>query len=254
MRCHEARGMCGPYLDSELDVKSSFEVEQHLEHCPDCARYFAAEKQAEERLSAALRAGEKTDALWQQVAAQISAPRARNGGLSRKRLALTALAAIAAIAFLWLREPKLDLAVAVARDHAEFVAGDLKPQFALQPPAEIMDQAGGRLDAAAFDKLPVTQEFRVEGKRLCHLSGVPVAWALARMGDQPVSVIVLRWEEVGRFPQFRQRLESGHPVVCSRAGRFQFAARIVGDHVVCAVAEMSRARLEDLVRSVPSPG
>ena len=43
MRCHEARNLLGPYLDSELDAKASLEVAQHLESCEDCARVFDAE-------------------------------------------------------------------------------------------------------------------------------------------------------------------------------------------------------------------
>lgn len=255
MRCHEARALCGPYLDSELDVKSSLDVEQHLGICPECARCFAAEKRVEERMATALQVGEKTDSLWRKVEAEVSAPRAKAGGWSRKWLQFAAvLATVAALAFLWLREPKLDLVVAVAHDHAEFVAGELKPQFAQRPSAEVLGQVKGRLDAAAFDTLPSAPEFRLEGKRLCHLSGVPVAWALARIGENPVSVIVFRRDEVNQFPQFRERLKSGHAVICSRSGRYQFAARIVGDHVVCAVAELPRTQLEDLVRTVPNPG
>lgn len=255
MRCHEARALCGPFLDSELDVKSSFDVEQHLENCPDCARYFAAERRVEERIATALQVGEKTDSLWQKVEAEVSAPSTRPAGRARKWLQFAAaFVAVAAVALFWLREPKLDLVVAVARDHAEFVAGELKPQFTRQPSAEVLGEVRGRLDAAAFDKLPVAPEFRLEGKRLCHLSGVPVAWSLARLGEQPVSVIVLRRDEVNGFPQFRERLKSGHAVICSRAGRYQFAARVVGEHVICAVAELPRAQLEDLVRSVPNPG
>ena len=36
MRCHEARKFLGPYLDSELDTRTSQEIELHLESCPQC--------------------------------------------------------------------------------------------------------------------------------------------------------------------------------------------------------------------------
>ena len=37
MKCPEARKLVRLYLDSELDVKATQEVEQHLELCAECA-------------------------------------------------------------------------------------------------------------------------------------------------------------------------------------------------------------------------
>jgi hypothetical protein len=163
------------------------------------------------------------------------------------------LAAVLAAAF-WLRQARLDFASAAAPDHAEYIAGALQPHFEREPPGSVLGQAAGRLDAEAFARLPAAPEFKAQGKRLCHLSGVPVAWVLGRVGELPVSVIVLRRDELGSFPQLRRRLESGHKVVCARTGRFQFAARVVGEHVVCAMAATSRQRLEQLVLTVPPSG
>src|SRR5260370_696526 len=36
MKCAEVRKFVQLYLDSELDARNSFEVEQHLESCPEC--------------------------------------------------------------------------------------------------------------------------------------------------------------------------------------------------------------------------
>ena len=44
MKCAEVRKFVRLYLDSELDAKHSFEVEQHLESCVECAGLFEAEK------------------------------------------------------------------------------------------------------------------------------------------------------------------------------------------------------------------
>jgi len=43
MNCHEIQSLTGPYLDSELDAKTSLGIQQHLAACPACARRFAAE-------------------------------------------------------------------------------------------------------------------------------------------------------------------------------------------------------------------
>jgi len=258
MRCHEARRWCGPYLDSELDGGTTAELEQHLESCADCRRVFEAEEAVDKNITRALRSGSRGEGLWSKIESTLGRQPPRN--LKRSKFTKSAVLTLASIVVamlvfvVWTRDPKLDLAIALAADHAEYLAGGFKSQFDTKPPAELLDQANGRLDADAFDKLPVVPEFHTQGRRLCHLSGVPVAWTLARVGELPVSVIVLRHDEMNQFPQVRERLKAGNAVACGRAGRFHFAARVVGDYVVCAVAETSRGWVEDLVKTVPDSG
>ena len=52
MRCDEVQSLQGPYLDSELDARTSLEIEQHLKACPECARLFAEEEKLEARIKA----------------------------------------------------------------------------------------------------------------------------------------------------------------------------------------------------------
>ena len=59
--------MQGPYLDSELDARTSLEIEQHLKACPACARLFAEEEKLEARIKASLKRGQRTPALWAQI-------------------------------------------------------------------------------------------------------------------------------------------------------------------------------------------
>jgi len=82
---------------------------------------------------------------------------------------------------------------------------------------------------------------------------VPAAWTLGYCANAPVSFVVLKQSQLDSFPQMKQRLESGDPVICARTGRYHFAARLVGDHVVCALAEVSKSVVEDLVKSVRRP-
>src|SRR5258707_1801078 len=72
MKCAEVRKFVRLYLDSELDAKHSFEVEQHLESCVECAGLFQAEKKFDERLERFLGRGQPTRALWDNIEAQIA--------------------------------------------------------------------------------------------------------------------------------------------------------------------------------------
>ena len=115
---------------------------------------------------------------------------------------------------------------------------------------KIAQQFGGRLDTGAFAYRPSEPAFTSNGARLCHVEGVPVALILGHCAETPVSMIVLKKSELDHFPQTKRKLESGDPIACSRSGRFQFAARVVDDHVVCVIGDEPRAALEDLLRTV----
>jgi len=67
MKCNEVQTMQGLYLDSELDAKTTLEIEQHLAGCPACARLFAQEQKLEARIKAGLNRGESTGAFWDQI-------------------------------------------------------------------------------------------------------------------------------------------------------------------------------------------
>ena len=67
MKCDEVQTLHGPYLDSELDAKTTLEIEQHLKACPACARLFAEEEKLEARMMAGLNRGPRTAALWEQI-------------------------------------------------------------------------------------------------------------------------------------------------------------------------------------------
>jgi hypothetical protein len=80
MTCDDVQCLQDPYLDSELDARTTLEVEHHLKGCPDCARVFAEEEQLEAQLNAGLNCGERTPGLWKQVEGKISV-----GGQPRPR-------------------------------------------------------------------------------------------------------------------------------------------------------------------------
>src|SRR5262245_46792904 len=67
MKCDEVRPLQGPYLDSELDAKTTLEIEQHLKSCSECASFFIEEQGLQDCLKVALNRGERSASLWHQV-------------------------------------------------------------------------------------------------------------------------------------------------------------------------------------------
>ena len=55
MKCHDVRPLLMAYLDSELDTRTTVELEEHLEACPSCRRRFEAEGRVERALTEPLR-------------------------------------------------------------------------------------------------------------------------------------------------------------------------------------------------------
>ena len=249
MKCAEVRKFVRLYLDSELDTEHSFEVERHLESCAECAGLFEAEKKFDERLGRFLRRGQVTRALWEKVEAQI-APKRFSKLKAFWPAAVAASIMIAAGVVFVAKSQTLDLANAVEECHSAYVHQLTTPEFSGPVPEKIAQQLGGQLDAAAFAYLPSRTTFSSGGARLCHVEGVPVALILGHNGPTPVSMIVLKKSELDHFPTMKQRLESGDPIVCGRSGRYQFAARLVDDHVVCLVGDTPRPVLEDLLKTV----
>lgn len=261
MKCNEIRNLVLAYLDSELDAKTSQEIQLHLQSCAECAELFAREEKFNERMFGVLRAGQPTSAIWEQIESRLRPQRRHSWFFSRwKAIAWGSLAVLlvaglmAGLIAVRSGASSLDLAKAVEKDHREFLQGKMTLEFSGALPDEIAKKMGDRLDAAAFSKAPTTGGFRSEGARLCHLDGVPVAWTLGHCKDVPVSLIVFKKSELNHFPEVQQRLNTGEPIVCTRTGRFQFAVRIAGDHVVCAIANISRQTLEDLLKSIPGAG
>ena len=127
MKCAEVRKFVRLYLDSELDAKHSFEVEQHLESCMECAGVFEAEKKFDVRLGRFLRRGHATRALWENIEVQI-APVRRGKLRALWPIALAASVIGAGVVFLT-KSRGLDLANAVEQCHSAYVHQLTAPEF-----------------------------------------------------------------------------------------------------------------------------
>src|SRR5438876_11046604 len=158
MKCAEVRKFVRLYLDSELDAKHSFEVEQHLESCVECAGLFEAEKKFDVRLGRFLRHGHATRALWENIEVQI-APVRRGKLRALWPIALAASVVIAAGAVFLTKSRGLDLAIAVEECHSGYFHSLTLLVFNGPVPEKIVQQFGGRLDAGAFAYRPSERAF-----------------------------------------------------------------------------------------------
>ena len=61
MRCEETSRYLSPYLDSELDPRTSFEMSNHFEQCTSCRDRFEAERRIDHAIATELRKLEPRD-------------------------------------------------------------------------------------------------------------------------------------------------------------------------------------------------
>ncbi|MBE7503133.1 MAG: zf-HC2 domain-containing protein [Verrucomicrobiales bacterium] len=73
--CRDVETLLGPYLDSELDAKTSLEVSLHLKACPACAARVAEEAAWQQKLKVALNEGPLAPGLWPPIEARVRSAR-----------------------------------------------------------------------------------------------------------------------------------------------------------------------------------
>src|SRR5258708_5840908 len=71
MKCNEIRNLVLAYLGSELDARTTQEIEIHLHTCAECAELFEQERKFNERAFRVLRRGHATPALWEQLESKL---------------------------------------------------------------------------------------------------------------------------------------------------------------------------------------
>ncbi len=257
MKCHEARKLIAPYLDSELDTKTSLEVAEHLGACGECSRFFAAEEKLDERIQSALRQGGRTPSLWAQTEARIEASAPRRS-LRRRMWRLAGAFAAAAvvvagiIAFLPREKGAPDWAAVAEERHHDYAGKKVAPEFSGEIPESVAQKFGSRLDARAFAFAVAEADFSVRGARVCEIGGVPGAWMLGNYKGTPVSLMVFKQSEASAFGELQKRFQSGEPLVDCGRGHCEIVVRIVNGHVVCLVANLPKPLMQRLVSSVQS--
>ncbi len=250
INCLETRKRMQLYLDSELETETSFEIEKHLETCTECAGMFKTERAFHQRAAEFLSKGERTDSVWKSVESKLMPVRFPVGTKSFWSIASAALLVILAVLWLWPKTQTTELAAAAQESHDAYVHRIIGPDFHGPVPEKIARELEGKLDTAAFYCQPSATGFKPRGKRVCHVGDVPAAVILGDYEGIPVSVMVFKRDVLERFPETKRHVGSGESVVCSRAGSYQLAIRLVGQHLVCVIGELSRESVEELAVSV----
>jgi len=198
MNCEEARQWLSAYVDEELDVTASLEVERHLAECPGCRREHAELLGIREAMRGAELTYEPPAALAKKVRAEVAraARQERGAGWFDWRWAAAAAlaAAVLVAAVLWTRpsgaEPRL-LAEVVA-GHVRSLQADHLVDVESSDRHTVKPWFQGRLDFSP----PVPDLPELVGGRLDYLDGRAVAALIYQRRGHRINVFV--WPGAGQ--------------------------------------------------------
>jgi anti-sigma factor RsiW len=241
MKCEDVRRYVGPYLDSELDPKTSFEIARHLEACPDCKGRVEAEGRLERAVARELarpQAGD--DALWERALARARASRPRRW--RRAGLASGGLAAAGVLAWL-LAFGGNGLAADLRKDYWKYARGDSPLELSSADPREVEAFFKDRMGLSV--PVPVPAGWELRGGRKCSLRGIPTAFLLYRLRDRDVTAYVFPGDHLDRFREARAL----HDPLMDEAAEVRVAAIRSGPHVVGAAGAVHCRELLALCRA-----
>lgn len=245
MTCSEAREYIFAFLDNELDSALSLEVQQHIEHCPLCAREWEIENVVRKQLAHKLQQADDVpvfddSALVRLIRAEPAGPApTRRMTLRNWRLAtggaIAAALLFAAALFVANRATVADripFADALVDDFDHFVTEAKPLQIVSANVKEVSDWLRDRTGLAVSVPIVDSATGTLLGGRKCKINGAPAAFAMYRVGDEMVSVVALRKsdEALARMKRIDRNGHThwvdhcrGHTVLACRRGELIYA-------------------------------
>jgi len=244
MRCDEVREYLFAYLDNELDVPVSMELQRHVETCHECARGVEIEWAIKGKLSEVL-SREPVDVEFDERALQrllehkqMRRPSARWRG-RRFAMRMAATVGIVALVGIWFgvrgmfsRADSSPLAELLVDDFVHFIGEGRSVQIASSDRVVVADWLRGKtsLDVQLPDvRAP---RFLLVGGRKCKVNGQPAAFAVFELDGAIASLVAM---DAGHFDldgMTRSEHEGhvhwvdrckGHTVVACKRGELIYA-------------------------------
>ena len=208
MNCDDVRKFLGPFLDDELDARTSYELGLHLNGCEACRDRVEREKRLEAEIAGAARRDETTPEMWERALAHLAPQRRAWWSWALARPAFWAAAAVLmGFAAWWVVPQRPDLVHVAFGDHRELLAGRFGPDVV----TDDADRAAGYVrEKTSLDAtLPGPADGRtVVGARLCFFHGSPVGLVIYKLRGESASLFLVPDAELGRFRGMKEGSEA----------------------------------------------
>jgi anti-sigma factor RsiW len=246
--CHEIQELLHGYVDGELDLVRTLDIERHLRDCPACARAYTQQ----EALQAALRSSSLSYRLPETLLPRVRAAvrraantHARPEGWSWRWLSLGAAVACIAIV-LWsvvpimmgppVQDPLLQELVA---SHVRSLMVDHLTDVAASDTHSVKPWFEGKLDFAPQVPDLTTQGFPLVGGRLEYLANRPVAALVYQRRQHVINVFIWPALAPASVPDPMVRRQGYHVAYWHVAGMSY-----------SAVSNLNQGELQEFIRGV----
>lgn len=238
MTCDDVRKFLGPFLDSELDARTSYELGLHLNDCASCRDRVERERRLEAEIALAAGRDESTPEMWNRALGRLQ-PKRRWWPWAAAALVLAA----GAVALLLPARPDL-LRTAIA-DHDELLDGRFSPDVATQDADRAAAYLREKVPVSAA--LPAAPDCLIVGVRLCFFHGHPVGLVIYRLQEGSASLFLVPNSEMPSF----DHAEGG---TLQEHGLIALLRRVEGAEfsVVAVGPAAARAEVERLATAVAS--
>jgi anti-sigma factor RsiW len=246
------------YLDSEGDPELHLRISDHLGMCPACAEWFTQQQRFEQAIGERLAAGQATPELWERALG-----RAGLGTLARRRRRLflwggligTAAAAILGVVISLLvlgGSHGSDLAPAAADLHSQLLQGEVRLDVVSTSDKEVEDRLRTMVSFPVHCPPRKDVNFAVRGAGVCRLKDHKAAYIVGKVGQEPVSILVLDRASLAAFPHERSRLAQGGGRHRCTEGSYQMISGLTADNVVVVIGKLPPEDLEKLLNAYGS--
>lgn len=255
MNCNEVRQFVNLFLDSELDIRSTLEVSEHLSTCENCSRRFAQERRLEGVLASIFSqqasSTEEEERAWKGVITGIRRYEKRRTRIPYyvKYLAPVGVGILAFVLIMIFNHPRhIDLALEANHCHREYVENKLSPNIEASSEEAVLKYFSGKLDFGLSLPRISGNEVRLVGARSCYLKKAQAAYIMYNYHGVPLSLFIFGNEGLKKFPRAEKAFKD-RKIIEDKAIRGEnFVAVKTNGAVVCAVAEVDLTSLKRIIQ------
>lgn len=255
MNCTQARRHWHLFHDSEGDAELHLQVNEHLEQCPGCARWFRQQSALEEVLAHSLRSGmEPTPAVWDRIEQQLAPPqpaRSRRWYLFGSAVLAVAAALLVAVGVNVRPSPPPDLASLSVELHDRLSSGQENPKFVSTSHLEIEEYL--RQHVSFPVRCPPREDagFQARAGGTATLASDPVAYVIGSVDGEEVSLFILSRDSLAHFPGQLTSLRHAD-IHHQRYGNLDIMMTRFDRNVVLVVGRARPGQLQRLLRAYGS--
>lgn len=229
MTCPEALPLIGPYIDRELDLRQSLEIERHVEECRACAAELRSFRELREALSSEGLYFSAPPEMVRALRPRTDRSAAPGGRAARGRGAIigaTSVAVAAMLALCWalLRAPSAgpDLAAELVSDHVRSLQADHLTDVLSSDQHTVKPWFNGRIDFSPRVIDPTGIGFPLQGGRLDYIGGRSVAVLVYRRRAHEINLYTWPSSEPGTG--ITEQSERGYNLLHWRRGGMEYWA------------------------------